>query len=130
MYSANAAYVMGGKMEQRDSAPAGVHRNAGAKTAMAFSYQRPVSKKSVLENTAPVPPFTEIPEELKDWRAPSDRKERILYAALVLLLCILLAVVMIEFSYQMVSNPDALAQAAREAMSAVETFFRSLSGAQ
>lgn len=96
-------------------------RKQGVHEPVVFRFYQPAAQRSALEDEKPVSPFTELPDELKDCRSsPGQALQRFLNVLLLLLLGLLLTALVAAFAYQLVFNPERIAQAGRDIVSSAE----------
>jgi len=113
-------------MENKSHAQVSAQRKQSTHPPLVFRFKRQAAP-GIREQSGPVSPFTETPEELKNWHAPSNGKQhKFLNALILLLLGLALIVLVIAFAYQLIFHPQVLSNAAVDLVALVEGFFQSL----
>ena len=112
-------------MERPNRSPFESNRSRRGRSPLAFHFRR----KAQAEGSSSSP-FTEIPEELKDSRFSFGRLLRnTVNALLLLVLGLALLALIAAFAYQLIFQPEALAEMSYSIISSLESFISSLTAA-
>jgi hypothetical protein len=115
-------------MDKTNQAQANGRNTHNGMSSLVFRFRRS-SEPSTPKNPGFVPPFTELPEELQDLKAPIILKaRRFLNALLLLVLALALLALIAAFAYQLIYHPQILAEFGLGLVKAVEGFFQRLIG--